>query len=394
MPLWLLSIAFSVFVFYTDDYMIAGVLPEIANDLHVSESTAGQLVSVYSLMLVIGAPLIAFASAHRSRMLVFSCASGVFIGANLLSALVDSFWPLLILRLLAGAAAATCVPSMFALVSALAPPERRSAYIGLVSAGIVGALALGVPLGTLGASIFGWRGNFLFLAGLSALALLMLFGCRRSLSVDAEPVSARESLASLSSRPVLTILLGNTVLVGGSLMMFTYFGVFAAAFADSTLRERGLLFAIAGVAGLVGSVVGGVYVDKKGPAPALRVGFGLFLLTMIVFSILYPFAPVPQLVLVPLTITWSLSIYWNVPAVQTMLLNLAPGAETQVVALNSSSTYLGVTLGSIAGGAVLSLFGPFSMPISAAILGALAYLVIAFAAPRAALAREEERSPS
>ncbi|MFI9504594.1 MFS transporter [Nocardia sp. NPDC052566] len=376
MPLWLLSIAFAVFVFYTDDYMIAGVLPEIADTLNVSESAAGQLISVYSLVLVIGAPLIAFASAHRNRFVVFSCASAVFIAANLLSATAGSFWLLLILRVLAAAAAATCVPSMFALVSTLAPPERRSAYIGIVSAGIVGALALGVPIGTLGASFFGWRGNFVLFAALSAVSTLLLFWCRASLTTSAEPVSARESLAALSRRPVLIVLLGNTVLIGGSLMMFTYFGPFAAAFAESTLRQRGVLFAVAGVAGLVGSVIGGIFVDKKGASNGLRVGFGLFLATMIAFAALSAFAPVPWLVLVPLTIAWALSIYWNVPAVQTMLLDLAPGSETQVVALNSSSTYLGVTLGSIAGGVVLSLSGPFAIPISAAILGALAFLII------------------
>ncbi|MFF3225644.1 MFS transporter [Nocardia suismassiliense] len=386
MPFWLIAITFAVFVFYTDDYMIAGVLPELAADLGVSESTAGQLVSAYSLVLVIGAPLIAFASARRTRLSVFVIASVVFTLANLLSAIVDTFWVLMVLRVLAAGAAAACLPAMFALAPTLAPPEKRSAYIGIVSSGIVGALALGVPFGTLIASVFGWRGNFVVFAGLSVLSMALLFGVRKYLRAPGEIVSARTHLTALSSRPVLTVLLGNTILLGGALMMFTYFGPFAADFSNTSLRQRGLLFAVAGIAGLIGSVVGGIFVDKKGASAALRIGFGLFLGTMVVFSILTMFAPIPMPVLVALTLVWSLALYWNAPAMQTMLLDAAPDSATQVLALNSSSTYLGVTLGSIAGGVTLSLFSPFALPIAAAALSAVAFLVIEGLARRATAA--------
>lgn len=386
MPFWLIAITFAVFVFYTDDYMIAGVLPELAADLGISESAAGQLVSTYSLVLVLGAPLIAFASARRSRFSVFVGAAAVFIVANLLAALADSFWQLIVLRILAAGAAAACLPAMFALAPMLAPPEKRSAYIGIVSTGIVGALAVGVPFGTLCASVFGWRGNFVVFAGLSVLSTALLFGVRAHLNKPGELVSARTHLTALSSRPVVTVLLGNTILLGGALMMFTYFGPFAADFSNSSLRQRGLLFAVAGVAGLIGSVAGGIYVDKKGPSAALRIGFGLFLGTMVIFSVLTAFAPIPLAVLVLLTLVWSLSLYWNAPAMQTMLLDSAPDSATQVLALNSSSTYLGVTLGSIAGGITLSLFSPFALPIAAAALSAVAFVVIEGYARRAGAA--------
>lgn len=376
MPFWLIAITFSVFVFYTDDYMIAGVLPELARDLGVSESAAGQLVTAYSLVLVIGAPLIAFASARRTRLGVFVGASIVFTVANLLAAMVDSFWQLMVLRVLAAGAAAACLPAMFALAPTLAPPEKRSSYIGIVSSGIVGALAIGVPFGTLWASVFSWRGNFVVFAGLSVLSMVLLFGVRGYLRKPGELVSARTHLTALSSRTVVTVLLGNTILLGGALMMFTYFGPFAADFSNSSLRQRGLLFAVAGIAGLIGSVAGGIYVDKKGASAALRIGFGLFLGTMVVFAVLTAFAPIPLAVLVALTLVWSLSLYWNAPAMQTMLLDSAPDSATQVLALNSSSTYLGVTLGSIAGGVTLALFSPFALPIAAAALSAVALLVI------------------
>jgi predicted MFS family arabinose efflux permease len=376
MPLWLLAIAFSVFVFYTDDYMIAGVLPELASDLHVSESLAGQLVSVYSLILVIGSPLIAFASARRSRFGLFAIASAVFIVANVVSVVADSLWLLMVMRVLAACASAACVPSMFAVVSNLAPPERRIAYVGIASAGVVGALALGVPLGTLSASLLGWHGNFGLLAVLSAISVLLLAVCRATLSTVGETATAQESLASLTSRPIATVLLGNTVLIGGSLMLFTYFGPFAASLSGPTLRQRGLLLAVAGTAGLIGSVVGGIFADKRGASNALRIGFALFFVTMIAFSVLSAFAPVPTEVLVPLTIAWALSIYWNVPAFQVILVDLAPESASRVLALNSSSTYLGVTIGSIVGGMILSGFGPPALPICAAILGAAAFVII------------------
>ncbi|WP_067651225.1 MFS transporter [Nocardia harenae] len=394
MPFWLLTVTFAVFVFYTDDYMIAGVLPELAADLGVSESTAGQLVSVYSLVLVAGAPFFAFVTARCSRLAVFATGSSAFTVTNLLSAQVDSFTALLILRVLSAAAAAACLPAMFAVVPTLAPLEKRGAYIGVVSSGMVGALAIGVPLGTVGASFFGWRGNFLVFAGLSVVALLLLWTVRGHLAVPGERVSARTHVAALASRPVLVVLLGNTVLLGGSLMLFTYFGPFAHAFANSSLRQRGLLFAVAGLAGLAGTVAGGIFADKRGGPAALRVGFGIFLGTMVALSALTAVAPVPMTVLVLLTLVWSLSLYWNAPTMQTMLLDAAPESATQVLALNSSSTYLGVTIGSIAGGLTLSVLSPLALPICAAALGALAFALLESHSRRTAAPPGKHRDPA
>lgn len=136
------------FVAGTDNFVMAGVLPAVAEDLAVTEAAAGQLVTVFSIAYALAAPAMAAATARLDRRTLLGAGLAVFALLNGAAALAPSYAALLVLRLLAAVVAAAMTPAAFAAAAALAPPERVGRAIGSVAAGMTVALVIGVPLGT------------------------------------------------------------------------------------------------------------------------------------------------------------------------------------------------------------------------------------------------------
>ncbi|MGK4906486.1 MFS transporter [Streptomyces albus] len=387
MPRWLLALAAGALVFYTDDYVIAGVLPEISGDLSVSEGAAGQLVTAFSVTVAVAAPLAAVATARLRRRPVLAAGAAVFTAANVLAAVAVSFELLLLLRVVAALAAATATPALFSLAAQLAPPERIGRYVAVVAFGVTGAIALGVPAGTWIGGAYGWRATFLTMAGAGALTCLA-FATQLPRHTEQVPaLSLRSQLAILARRAVSLGLAANVALMFGSMMLLTYLAPFTAGLASADPGARGMLFAVSGVAGMVGIWAGGLATDKWGADRTLAAGVGAFVLSMAALALLWAVRPVPVAVLVPLVAVWGGAAFWNSPAVQARLHLLAGPVSAQALALNTSGTYLGVAVGGAVGGLVLEAGGPGSLPwvAGAAGLAALALFLLASAGTTAVL---------
>jgi predicted MFS family arabinose efflux permease len=385
-PAWLIALAVGALVFYTDDYVIAGVLPEIAADLGVSEGTAGQLVTAFSVTVALAAPVAAVATARLPRRGVLTAAAAVFTAANALAAVVPSYEALLALRVVAALAAATATPAMFGLAARLAPPDRVGRYVAAVAFGVTGAIAAGVPIGTWIGGVLGWRATFAAMAGAGFLVAVAFAALLPARSGTAPALTLRSQLATLVRPAVSLGLAANVVLMLGSMMLLTYLAPFAAGVAGAGAGTRGLLFAASGVAGMVGIWAGGAATDRWGADRTLLLGVGAFVATMAALVGLWAVRPVPVAVLLPVVTVWGGAAFWNSPAVQARLHRLAGPVATQALAVNTSGTYLGVALGGAVGGAVLDAAGPGPLPViaGAAGLAALALLAAA-AAPRFAV---------
>jgi DHA1 family inner membrane transport protein len=167
-------VALGTFAIATDAFVIAGILPEMAQSFHVTLSTAGQLVTVYSLIYGLGAPLLAAFLAPFSRQLVLISALLGFSLANVAAALAPSFAFLVGCRILAGACAAIVSPTAYALAATLAPDNKRGQALAMIGFGSSAATIVGVPLGTLLGQSLGWPLTFGLIAGLAALAGIVL----------------------------------------------------------------------------------------------------------------------------------------------------------------------------------------------------------------------------
>ncbi|PZE34227.1 MFS transporter [Curtobacterium sp. MCPF17_031] len=375
-PLTLIALFFMAFVFYTNDYMIAGVLPEVARGLGTSVSTAGQLVTFFSLTIAIVAPVAAVTLARLPRRRVFVMALLLFVSANAVAATSPSFLALVLLRIAAAAAAAAATPALHAFAAQIAPSGKRGRYTAIVTLGVTGSLAAGVPLGTWIGGQLGWRATFLTMAGAGVLALALVL-VLVPLGVPTNvPPSLRQQMKALTEAPIVLGLAATCALMCGTMMLLTYFASYLDAMTHAGIGERAAALGLAGLAGMVGVVGGGIAVDRMGAERTLYIGVAAFCLTMVALWLLRFVAPIPFPIILGLGIVWGATAFWNAPAIQIRLYGLSAALAPQALALNTSSNFLGVSLGGALGGLIVAGFGVSHIPLLSAAFGAAALVLL------------------
>jgi MFS transporter, DHA1 family, inner membrane transport protein len=197
MPAALLALAFCAFSIGTTELVIVGLLPEVASDLEVTISTAGQLVTGYALAVVFGGPTLTAATIRLPRRMLLVALMGVFIAGNVLAALAPGYAALMAGRVLSALAHGAYFGVAIAVTASLVPAERRGAAIGLVVTGLTVSTMTGVPLGTLLGQRLGWEAAFWMVAALGTagtLGIYLLVPRDR----DGSPPELRAELKALS----------------------------------------------------------------------------------------------------------------------------------------------------------------------------------------------------
>ncbi|MDA0565335.1 MFS transporter [Streptomonospora sp. S1-112] len=393
-PLWLGALALAAFAVQTDDFVIIGVLAAIASDTHVSEAAAGQLVTAYSLIYALMAPVWAVALARVPRGALLMWALAVFTAANFAVLAVDGYWPLMALRVVAALAAAVVLPTALAVAGRAAPADRKGRYLATVMTGLTGAILIGVPAGTWIGAAFGWRATFVFggLLGAAALLLAARFLPRESrerAAGEAAPTPA-ELVRPMLNTAVAGVLAVTVLAVAGNLAFQTYISVLLSGIADVGPRLLAFLLVCAGLGGLAGTQAAGRLVDRFGALPTFFATGALFCAAMAALAGLWLVRPVPVALAAALLVAWSAAAWAIPPTLQALMLSrTGTEAATQAMAVHSASVYVGAAAGGAAGGAALSA-GAGVLPVAAALSMGLALAVGALTS-RGAVARTESR---
>ncbi|MFE0348357.1 MFS transporter [Streptomyces griseoluteus] len=286
MPLALLALAVGAFGIGTTEFVMMGLLPDVADDLHISIPTAGHLVSAYALGVVIGAPLLAAVTARMSRRTVLIGLMAVFVAGNALSAFAPGYESLLAARFLSGLPHGAFFGVGAVVATGMVAPERKARSVSLMFLGLTVANVAGVPVATLMGQHMGWRATFLGVSaiGLAAIAALALLIPRDH--THATSAGLRHELAALKSLPVW-LALGTTVAGFGALFAaYSYVTPMltdSAGFAPASVT---LLLALFGVGATAGNLLGGRLADHAmrgtlfGGLAALGVVLALFPLLM------------------------------------------------------------------------------------------------------------------
>lgn len=379
MPAWLFALLAAGFILYTDDYVIAGLLPELSSDLGVTESLAGQLITIFSLTVALGAPVAAITLARIPRHRLFTIGMSLFIITNSLATVVPSYSLLLMLRVLSALVAAGLTPAVFAFAAERAPADKTGRYIAVVSLGVTGSIAAGVPLGTWIGGHFGWRACFAFMAiaGLIVLCAL-LFTLPRD-DNEQQVIPLKDQLRVISSKPISLGLLANCALMTGSMMMLTYLAPYFEATSLVGVDERALAFSLSGIAGIFGIWLGGIAADRWGSERTLAIGVFGIVISMIALWLLWIGRPAGVFPVMSIVALWGGLAFWNSPAIQARLYMLAGPVAPQALALNTSGTYLGVSIGAGVGGLALTFGGVGALPLTAAGFGVVALVLIKIA---------------
>ena len=172
MPIPLLALAISAFAIGTTEFVIMGLLPEVARDLSVSIPSAGLLVSGYALGVAVGAPLLAVVTSKMPRKLALQLLMGVFIVGNTLCAIASSYSVLMVARVVTSFAHGSFFGIGAVVAASLVPSEKRASAIALMFTGLTLANVLGVPFGTFIGQQFGWRAAFWIVSAFGVLSLL------------------------------------------------------------------------------------------------------------------------------------------------------------------------------------------------------------------------------
>jgi predicted MFS family arabinose efflux permease len=346
-------LALGTFAVGTESFMIAGLLPNIATDLHTSIVATGQLVTVFALAYALSSPVL---TAVTGAFHLSLCA---FAAANIIAWGAQNYWELMAARILLAAAAGLYVPGANALAGAIAGPERRGTALAVVNGGITIAVAFGVPLGALVGDRLGWRMTFAGVAALSAAATAgLLFGLPRNIGAGLPVATLRERIHVARQPVILMTLLVTTLWAMGAYTIYTYLALFVASTTPLHGAQIGYVLFTWGVAAAVGVFIGGKAVDRLGPS---RVIIPCLAVSILAFSLMSASAHwLPKtLALVPILIgvvAWGIAHWSFYPAQQAGLINLAGLRGTPVaLSLNASFMYLGFSLGAALGSLTLTI---------------------------------------
>ncbi|GII96551.1 MFS transporter [Sinosporangium siamense] len=366
---WLLVLLLATFVIGTDDFVIAGVLPEIAADLDVSEAAAGQLVTVFSITYALAAPPLAVLTARWPRKTLVVGGLAVFAVVNVVTALAPAYAALMALRVLAALVAAAITPAVFGMAGRLAAPERVGRTMGVVAAGLTMSLFAGVPIGTLLGSAFGWRSTFaavaLFTCAVVAAASVLL-----PRLPGAPELGVGAQLRALSRPAVLLGVLGTVMGASGGLMTYTYIAPITHDLTGRGGTLVALSIAVVGVAGAFGTFAGGRLTDRWGADRALLFTFGVQAVATAGLAVigLLGQGSAPVWLLLTTLAVWGFGGWGFNPPMNTRALRLAGDAGTEAVALNTSGLYVGIALAGALGGVALELHGGLGPAVAASVI--------------------------
>jgi predicted MFS family arabinose efflux permease len=388
----LLWLALGAFAVGTEGFMIAGLLPRIAGDIGISIAQAGYLVTVFGITYAVGSPIVAILTGGIERKRLLLGALAAFAAANLLAAWSPGFIGLLAARALLALAAGTFMPGAIAYAATTVAPERRGQAISFVYTGFTLALVVGVPLGSLVGSAFGWRATFIGIAILSALSWSGIAAALGRLP-GTEAVGLRARLAAIASPGVSSILLLTVLCLAGAFSVFTYF---APLLRDGFgIGEQGVaaFLLLFGGASFVGNLGGGYLADHIAPRRALALIAGVLALAFVAVAVA---AGLPQgwgmPLLVAAVIVWGVAGWAFMPIQQARLAAAAPTMVPVVLSLNGSAIYVGVALGSFAGGQVIAHSSVQNASWVGVVSSMLILLVLSMTGRRTPALSEEQRA--
>jgi len=369
----LLMLSLGMFAMGTDNFVVAGILPSVAESLHTSVSLAGQMVTVYALSYAVMAPVMAAVAAGWPRKFLLVLALGIFVVGNAITALATDLDTVLFSRALAGLGAAMFAPTALGVATSLASPERRGRALATVTAGLAGATALGAPLGTFIGGFGSWRSTLWFVAALGLISMAGVWTMLRAVPQPAR-ITLRERLAPVRDIRIALTLLTSLFAFGGFLMVYTYSGLVLDRVTGGDERLLAGLLLIWGFAATAGNLYAGRLVDRFDSRRIINAGLavGIVDFCALPWTSAHPASAVAALV------AWGLVGWGLIVPQQHRLVKIAPQAAPLLLALNNTATYAGLACSGVLGGlALLYVDRHYLGLVGAALIGIALLLALA-----------------
>ena len=355
LPLGLLALAVGGFGIGLTEFVIAGLLPEVARDFDVTETAAGWLISGYALSVAVGGVGLTLAAARLPRKQVLLGLMVLFIVGNLLSAVGTSYAVMMAGRVIA----ALCHGAFFGIGSVVAAglvtKEKAASAIALMFAGLTTANVLGVPLGTLLGQALGWRSTFWAITAIGVLALVALATLVPSSVNDtaaddaSRPAGIQHELSAFANRQVWFSLLVTVLGFGGMFGAFTYIAFTLTEVSGFSSGAVPWLLVLFGVGLFVGNLLGGRAANRSVPR-TLVVVLAALTVVMVGFALT---AQSQVLTMVSLVLMGAFG-FATVPGLQLRIMSYAGSAPTLASGANIAAFNVGNALGAWLGGVTIA----------------------------------------
>ncbi|MFI1174060.1 MFS transporter [Streptomyces melanogenes] len=348
MPLALLALAIGAFGIGTTEFVIMGLLPEVADTFDVTIPMAGYLVTGYALGVVLGAPLMTVLGTRISRKRMLMLLMGFFIVGNVLSAVAPVFGLMLAGRIVASLAHGAFFGIGSVVAADLVAPEKKAGAIAMMFTGLTVANVIGVPLGTLVGQQIGWRTTFFIVAALGVVGLLGVAKLVPDMP-KAEGVRLRHEIAAFRNVQVLLAMAMTVLGFGGVFAAITYITpmmTHVTGYADGSVTWLLVLFGLGMVAG---NLIGGRFADRA-LMPLLYVSLSGLATVLALFTLT---AHDKSASAVTVFLIGALG-FATVPPLQKRVLDQAAGAPTLASAVNIGAFNLGNALSAWLGGLVIA----------------------------------------
>ena len=381
----LFILALGMFALGTDSFVVAGILPEVSRTFHVSIGVAGQLTTAYAITYALMAPVIAAVAARVPRKRMLLTALGIFGVANLITAGAPNFGIAIASRILAGIGAAMFAPTATGAAATLVAPEKRGQALSIVIAGLTVSTALGTPIGAVIGALGDWRWTMAFV---SALAVAAAAGISILLAnVPLPPkITLGQRIAPVADSRVALTLLCTWFYQSGHFIVYTYFTVVFDRAIGHNAVLTGALLVIWGVSGTISNLVTGRLADSIGDRkliPALLIVLALVVATFSLTGATL-WTTIPALIVYGF-VSWGL-----LAPQQRRLVHIAPQTAPVVLGLNTSFTYLGVTVAGIVGALGIPIFGAHHLGYLGASIVAIALVLAQMASWRIVVSKTVE----
>lgn len=368
-PVSILSLTVGAFAIGMTEFVIMGLLPNVAEDLHVSISAAGQLITMYALGVAVGAPILTVLTHRIPQKKLLLLLMVLFILGNALSVIAPTYAVLMAARVLTALTHGTFFGVGAVIASNLVRPEKRAGAVSIMMVGLTIANIIGVPLGTFIGQHMGWRASFgaISIMGIVALIGILIFIPQIR---QAKPASILQQIASLASPKLLLFLLIAALGNAGLFAVFTYITpllVQVSGFAEHSVTWILVLF---GCGVTIGNIVGGKLADWKLLPSILGLYFTIaVLLTLFTFTVHSPIAAVLTIFL------WGAASFAVMPGLQVRIMSLAQTAPALASTSSHSAGNLGNASGAFIGGFVITHLSITALPWVGAVLVGLALLL-------------------
>ncbi|WP_317371073.1 MFS transporter [Helicobacter canis] len=373
------ALALSAFCMGVTEFIVAGILPDLAQHFMVSQPVAGWLVTIYAIGVVIGAPILTIPISRLDRKYQLMLNLFIFLLANLIVAISDNFYLTLCARFVAG-----CMHGVFFVIATIAAIKiakagKQNTALALMVSGLTIALVTGIPLGTFVGQLFGFKAIFWLIVVLTGVAIISVWLIMPH--IEGQRTFIRNLFLALCVPKLLRAYIVTACTCGASFVLYTYIAEFLLVLSTFDKQSIASILLLYGGSAVVGNLVGGKITDAKGSIISLRLMLSAQVITYALMSVS---AYSQVFVLINLCAMGMVSFASIAPLKSLAILSshkYAKGFEDSAISVNEGSFNVGIACASALGGAIFAHLGIEFNAIFAALF-AVPALVIVLLMPR------------